>query len=58
MTAEPMVWYEEYKQCGCSFVDADRTKLPGYCPKHANDKRRRLRLPAKNFQPEDYGYAG
>lgn len=49
------VWYEEYKHCACSFIAEKRAELPGYCPRHGNEKRRRLKLPDKGFER---GYVG
>lgn len=48
------VWLEEYKHCGCSFVAEKKSELLGYCPKHANDRRRVIKLP----KPVPCGYAG
>lgn len=45
-----MVWFEEYKHCSCSFVADLRRELPGYCPRHGNDKRRRLQLPDNGIE--------
>ncbi len=41
----PMIWFEEYRTCSCSFVADLRRDLPGYCPRHGHNKRRRLQLP-------------
>ncbi len=45
-----MVWFEEYRTCGCSFVADKLSELPGYCPRHFHDKRRRTRLPDMGFE--------
>jgi len=54
-----VVWYEEYKNCSCSFVARRRRELPGYCPRHGNSKKIRSRMLLKGPVTEkDYGYAG
>lgn len=45
-----MVWFEEYRTCGCSFIADKKDELPGYCPRHFHDKRRRTRLPDVGFE--------
>lgn len=47
------VWMEEYKSCGCSNVTATKKEAIGYCPKHANDRRRITKLP-----PMPLGFVG
>lgn len=46
----PMVWYEEYRTCCCTFIADKREDLPGYCPRHFHSKRRRLRIPDVGFE--------
>ena len=53
-----MGWYEEYKRCSCNFISARRDELPGYCPKHFTDKRRRIKIPIDNMAESDFGYVG
>lgn len=50
-----MIWYEEYKTCSCTFIADKKEDLPGYCPRHFHDKRRRMKLPDNDFER---GYAG
>jgi hypothetical protein len=38
-TMKAFFWIEEYKSCACSFVARIKAELPGYCPKHGNDRR-------------------
>ena len=47
-------WLEEFKHCACSYVAASKKELMGYCPRHANDRRRVTKLP----KPIEAGYAG
>lgn len=49
-TKRRMVYYEEYKTCSCSFVAAKREDLPGYCPRHFTNRRRRIRIPDMGFE--------
>ena len=39
-------WLEEYQHCSCSTVAKTREELLGYCPRHATDKKYRIRVPA------------
>lgn len=52
---QKMVWYEEYRICACSFIAIEKRDLPGYCPRHFNDKRRVVRIPDVGFE---LGYVG
>lgn len=45
-----MVWLEEYKRCGCSFIADKKSDLPGYCPRHFDDFRRRTRILDVGFE--------
>jgi hypothetical protein len=54
----PMIWFEEYKTCSCSFLALEKKDLPGYCEKHGTEKRRRMRVPNHDYKDEDLGYAG
>lgn len=31
-------WFEEYKQCGCSYVAEFKRELVGYCGRHGTDR--------------------
>lgn len=39
------LWYEEYKHCSCTTIEKDKSKLPGYYPRHANITKIRIKLP-------------
>jgi hypothetical protein len=52
------IWYEEYRNCSCSFMARDKNDLPGYCPKHGNDKRIRKQVADVGYMDKELGYAG
>jgi len=39
------VWLEEYAGCGCSNVTLARKDAIGYCPRHATERRRIIKVP-------------
>jgi len=44
------VYYEEYGRCSCTFIADKKDELPGYCPRHFTDKKRRVRLLDMGFE--------
>lgn len=49
------VWLEEYKNCSCSFIAVKKLELPGYCPRHATNRKYRTRIHDEGFE---LGYVG
>lgn len=51
------VWMEEYAHCACTQVEERRGDLLGYCPKHAHDRKRVMKLPNDPKKPWELGHA-